>query len=263
MNFKEKIAEQVKKLNLQKPICFYDLESSGLDVGADRVISISVVKIMPDGQVISKSSFVNPMINISKEATEVHGITNEMLVDKPKFSQLAKSLHEFMSDCYMGGYNNSYFDNAMLQEEFLRCGINFPPYDTISVDACSIFKTYEKRDLSAALKFYCNKEMENAHDADADNHATIEIFFAQLERYEDLHGKSIEEIAKVGKEESWVDFQGRIIKDADGDYVWNFGKPKGKKVKTEMGFGDWVLTNSFPQSFKNLVSKILSEIRKK
>lgn len=256
------LAESVKKLNLQKPICFFDVETTGLDIGVDRIISVSVIKVMPDGELVSKNTFVNPTIPISKEATEIHGITNEMLVDKPKFSQIAKSMYAFMQDCYIGGYNNNYFDNAMIQEEFLRCDIDFPPLDIVSVDACAIFKNFEKRDLSSALKFYCGKEMENAHDADADNRATIEVFFAQLERYEELKGKSIEEIAKACKNDNSVDFQGRIIKDADGDYVWNFGKPKGKKIKTEMGFGDWVLTNNFPKSFKNLVSRILSEIRK-
>lgn len=250
------------KLKLERPICFYDLETTGL-TESDRIISISVIKIMPDGERISKNTFVNPMIPISAEATAVHGITNNMLLDAPKFPQIAKSLYNFMKDCYLGGYNNSFFDNGFLQEEFLRCGIDFPPYDIVSVDACSLFKHFEKRDLSSAVKFYCGKEMENAHDADADNNATIDVFFAQLERYPELKDKTIEEIAKVGKTNNNVDFQGRIIRDENGDYVWNFGKPKGKKIKTEIGFGDWVLQNTFPQSFKNLVSKILSEIRKK
>jgi len=150
----------------------------------------------------------------------------------------------------------------LLQEEFLRCDIDFPTYETISLDACSIFKNYEKRDLTSALKFYCGKEMENAHDADADTQATLQIFFAQLERYEELKGLSMEGIAKIGKNENAVDFQSRILKDKDGDFVWNFGKPKGRKIKQEMGFGDWVLMQGFPKSFKNLVSKILEDIRK-
>lgn len=254
--------DKIKNLNLQKPIVFFDVETTGLDVGVDRIISIAITKLMPDGEMIHKNSLINPVIQISKEATEIHGITNEMLVDKPKFNQLAKSMHEFMKDCYLGGYNNNHFDNAIIQEEFLRCDIEFPSYDTVSVDACSIFKTYEKRDLTSALKFYCDKEMEHAHDAGADIQATIEVFLSQVDRYDDLKGKSIEEIAKIGRDENWVDFQGKIVKDADGDYCWNFGKPKGKKIKNEMGFGDWVLTNNFPLSFKNLVKKILSDLRK-
>ena len=252
--------EIIKNLKLEKPICFYDTETTGLDVGKDRLISIAVTKIMPDGTRESKSSLINPLIPISKESTEIHGYTNEMLVNKPKFSQIAKSLYEFMKDCYLVGYNSNFFDCPMLQEEFMRCGIDFPTYDQISLDACAIFKHFEKRDLTSALKFYCNKEMENAHDAQADVNATVDVFFAQLEKYDELKGKSIEEISKVGKNENWVDWQGRIVKDADGDYAWNIGKARGKKIKNEMGFGDWVLVNDFPESFKSLVKRIKAEI---
>lgn len=257
------IISDIKALKLSKPIIFFDTETTGLDVGNDRIVSIAVTKVMPDGEMISKSYLINPIIPISKEASDIHGITNDMVVDKPKFNQLAKSMYSFIKDCYLGGYNNNYFDNQLLQEEFLRCGIEYPPYDIVSIDACSIFKTYEKRDLTSALKFYCDKEMENAHDAMADNNATLEIFLGQIKKYDDLKSMTIEEIAKIGKPENQVDFAGRILKDAEGDYIWNFGKPKGKKIRLEMGFGDWVLTNQFPQSFKNLVSKILVEIRKK
>jgi DNA polymerase-3 subunit epsilon len=259
----DKISKAIKDLNLQKPIIFFDTETTGLDVGLDRIVSIAVTKVMPNGETISKSYLINPMIPISKEASDIHGITNDMVIDKPKFSQLAKSMHEFLKDSYLAGYNNNYFDNQLLQEEFLRCGIEYPPYDIVSVDVCSIFKTYEKRDLTSALKFYCDKDMENAHDAIADNHATLEIFLGQIKKYDDLKTMPIEEIAKIGKVENQVDFAGRILRDADGDYIWNFGKPKGKKIKVEMGFGDWILTNAFPQTFKNLVSKILIELRKK
>ena len=257
------IISDIKALKLPKPIIFFDTETTGLDVGNDRIVSIAVTKVMPDGEMISKNYLINPIIPISKEASDIHGITNDMVVDKPKFNQLAKSMYAFIKDCYLGGYNNNYFDNQLLQEEFLRCGIEYPPYDVVSIDACSIFKTYEKRDLTSALKFYCDKEMENAHDAMADNNATLEIFLGQIKKYDDLKSMTIEEIAKIGKPENQVDFAGRILKDAEGDYIWNFGKPKGKKIRLEMGFGDWVLTNQFPQSFKNLVSKILVEIRKK
>lgn len=263
MQLNERQLEVIKRLNLQKPIVFFDVETTGLDVAVDRIISISVTKVMPDGEIISKSSLINPVIQISKEATEVHGITNDMLVDKPKFNQLAKSMYEFMKDCHLAGYNNNYFDNSIIQEEFLRCDIDFPPYDVVSLDACSIFKNFEKRDLTSALKFYCDKEMENAHDATADTIATLEVLLAQLDRYDELKDKSLEEISKIGKNDNWVDFQGKIVIDSDGDYCWNFGKPKGKKIKNEMGFGDWVLTNNFPLSFKNLVKKVVSEIRAK
>lgn len=259
----EIMIDTIKSLNLPKPICFFDTETTGLDLQSDRVCSISITKVFPDGNMETKSTYVNPVINISEQATEIHGITNEMVVDKPKFVQIAKSMHNFMKDCYLAGYNSNFFDLPLLQEEFLRCGIDFPSNDIVCVDACAIFKNFEKRDLSSALRFYCGKEMENAHDASADTKATVEIFFAQLRHYGELRGKSIEEIALIGRSENSVDFQGKILKDADGDYVWNFGKPKGKKIKHEMGFGEWVLTNNFPLSFKKLVGDILTEIRSK
>ena len=263
MESESKLIETIKSLNLKQPIAFFDLETTGLSIESDKIVSICVTKVMPNGEMTTKNSLVNPVIAISAEASAIHGITNDMLVDKPKFSQLAKSLYEFMKDCYLAGYNSNFFDLPMLQEEFIRCGINFPSNDIVSADACAIFKNFEKRDLSSALKFYCDKEMENAHDATADTMATIEIFFSQLTHYEELKGQPMEEIAKIGRTEGYVDFQGKILLDKDGDYVWNFGKPKGKKIKTEMGFGDWVLTNSFPQSFKNLVSGILKDLRNK
>ena len=247
-------------IQIEKPIAFFDIESTGLSIEKDRIISIAVVKLMPDGSRISKSAIVNPIIPISKEASEIHGFTNDMLVDKPKFNQIAKSLYEFMQDCYLGGYNNNHFDNGMLQEEFARCGIEFPKYDQISVDVCSIFKNFEKRDLSSAVKFYCNREMENAHDAEADINATVDVFLSQLNRYEELKDVNIKDLGKIGRNENFVDWQGRIIMDADGDYAWNFGKVKGKKIKNEMGFGDWVLINDFPETFKMLIRKIKQEI---
>jgi DNA polymerase III subunit epsilon len=250
-------------IQLDRPIVFFDAETTGLDIAKDRIISLAIVKLFPDGTRISKNQLINPMIPISPEATAIHGITNEMLVDKPKFSQLAKSLHELMKDCYLGGYNNNFFDNPILQEEFSRCGIEFPDYSQISVDACSIFKFFEKRDLSSALKFYCGRDMENAHNAQADIDATVDVFLAQLTKYDELKDKSIAEVAKIGRNENWVDWQGRIVLDADGDYAWNIGKVKGKKIKKEIGFADWVLTNDFPETFKSLVRRIKEDITNK
>jgi DNA polymerase-3 subunit epsilon len=250
-------------IQLDRPIVFFDAETTGLDVSKDRIISLAIVKIFPDGTRISKNQMINPMIPISAEATAIHGITNEMLVDKPKFSQLAKSLHELMKDCYLAGYNNNFFDNAILQEEFARCGIMFPDYSQISIDVCSIFKFFEKRDLASAVKFYCGRVMENAHNAQADIDATVDVFFAQLKRYDELKDKSIQDVAKIGRNENWVDWQGRIIIDADGDYTWNFGKVRGKKIKKEIGFADWVLTNDFSETFKSLVRRIKEDITNK
>lgn len=263
MNYNTEKTELIKSLNLQKPIVFFDCETTGLNIGKDKIVSIAVTKIMPDGNIVSKNSLINPVIAISPEATDIHGYTNDMLLDKPKFNQIAKSLYDFMKDSYLAGYNNNFFDNAILQEEFSKCGIEFPNYDQVSIDCCAIFKNFEKRDLSAAYKFYCNKEMENAHNAQADIDATVEVFLSQIQYYDELKGKSIEEIAKYGRNENWVDWQGKIIKDDDGDYIWNFGKVIGKKIKNELGFADWILVNDFPDSFKNLIKKIKAEIKTK
>lgn len=247
-------------IKLDKPIVFFDVETTGLSISSDKIVSLAITKLMPDGTKESKNILLNPVIAISEEASAIHGYTNEMLYDKPKFENIAKSLYSQICDCYLGGFNNTGFDNQILQEEFARCGIEFPEYNHISVDAYAIFKEYEKRDLTAAVKFYCGKEMENAHDAQADIDATVDVFLAQLEKYEQLKGLSIEDIAKIGRNDKWVDWQGRITRDEDGDYIWGFGKPKGKKIKNELGFADWIQSNDFPQSFKNLCKKIQIEI---
>ena len=248
-------------IKLDKPIVFFDCETTGLSISNDRIISLAIIKIMPNGERLSKSQMINPMIPISAESTSIHGITNEMLVDKPKFSQLAKSLYELMKDCYLAGYNSNFFDCPILQEEFMRCGIDFPDCNVVTIDACAIFKNFEKRDLSSAVNFYCNRNMENAHNAQADVEATVDVFFAQLNKHEELKGKSLFEISKIGKLENQVDWHGRIIRDSDGDYCWNFGKAAGKKIKNEIGFGEWVLKNDFPEGFKKLVLNILKKIK--
>lgn len=260
----EKIAELLKRHNVTKPIAFFDLETTGKDVGKDRICSIAVTKIMLDGTKVSKSILLNPVIPISAEASAIHGMTNESLMDKPKFSQIAKSLYDFIGNCHIGGYNNNHFDNPILQDEFARCEINFPTYDHVSIDAYGIYTHFERRDLTAALKFYCGKEMENAHNAQADIDATVDIFLAQLQRYDEFKDKTIEEVAKIGRNANAVDWQGRILLDGDGDYVWNFGNnSKGKKIKNEMGFGEWVLKNDFPEAFKALVRSIMQNINGK
>jgi DNA polymerase-3 subunit epsilon len=169
-------------------------------------------------------------------------------------------MYEFFNGCDLAGYNNSHFDNGLLQEEFFRCGINYPkPEDVMSVDACAIFKKFEKRDLSSALMFFCGKEMQDAHNAEADNNATIEIFEGQLNKYSELQGKTVKEISDFCKMDNRVDWAGKIIKDENGEYVFNFGKVKGCKVKNERGFANWVMDKDFPESFKELLRKILAE----
>ncbi|HWY12335.1 MAG TPA: 3'-5' exonuclease [Bacteroidia bacterium] len=251
----------IKDLKLEKPIVFFDTETTGLDISSDRIISLSVFKFNVDGSREHKQVLINPTIPIKKEAYDVHGISDKDVENCPTFQKLAKSMYTFFEGCDVGGYNNSFFDNQLLQEEFARCGYDYPSPESVqSIDVCTIFKKFEKRDLSTAVKFYCGKEMEDAHNAEADNNATIEVFGAQLNKYEELKGKTVKELSDFCKQDNRVDWAGRIIRDENGDYVWNFGASKGQKIKDNKGFGEWILNKDFPESFKTLIRKILAEL---
>jgi DNA polymerase-3 subunit epsilon len=253
-------------INLTKPLVFFDLETTGLNISSDRIVSIAITKISPDHspegagtKTEKKYALVNPEMPIPKESSDIHGITDEMVKDKPTFRQLSKGIYEFMNGSDLGGYNNNFYDNSLLQEEFSRCGIQYPTEETKSVDCCFIFKHFEKRDLSAALRYYCNEEMVDAHNSEADTNATVKIFMAQVEKYPELKGKSIEEIAKFCNPDNRVDWQGKIVRDKDGDYAYNFGTSKGQKVKDNKGFADWIMNKDFPATLKSLLTRILKE----
>jgi DNA polymerase III subunit epsilon len=249
------------KIKLEKPICFFDIESSGLSISEDKIVSISVLKLHPDGTMEGKSMLINPTIPIKEEATLVHGITNEMVKDHPTFKQISKALHAFFKDCDIAGYNSDSFDIPILYEEFSRCDIEYPTPDVKNIDVFNIFKKKETRDLKAATMFYCNRELEDAHSSDADTIACKDIFLAQLERYDDLTDKTVDEIMKFSKMDNRVDFAGKIIIDNDGDYVYNFGKSKGNKIKNDTGFGEWMLKQTFiTKNTKSVVNKILADI---
>ena len=250
-------------INISKPLCFFDLETTGLNVATDKIVSIAITKLLPDGSRESKCALVNPTIPIPKEASDIHGIKDQDVSDKPTFKQLAKSMFEFVKDCDIAGYNNNGYDNALLQEEFLRCGIEFPTQDTKSIDCCFIYKHFEKRDLSSALKYYCGETMQDAHNSQADTDATVKIFFGQLEKYPELQGKTVEELSAFCNPQNTIDWQGRIIKDKDGDYVYNFGGSRGQKVKDNVGFAEWCLGKDFPESLKSLLRSILKELKQK
>lgn len=250
--------EFIKDLKLERPLVFFDLESTGLNIATDRICSIGCVKFNPDGSNESKYMLINPTIPIPKEASDVHGITEEKIKDSPTFKNVSKAMYAFFEGCDLSGYNSNHFDNALLYEEFYRCGYDFPnPENVLSIDSCTIFKKFEKRDLASALKFYCGKEMQNAHNAEADNNATIEVFQGQLNKYPELQGKTVKELSDFCKQDNRVDWAGRIIKDENGDYVFTFGNAKGTKVKDNKSFANWCLTKDFPETFKNLLRKIL------
>jgi len=250
-------------IKLEQPIAFFDLETTGLNIATDRIVSIAITKLMPDGSKEKKYSEINPTIPIPKEASDVHGITNEMIAEAPTFKQLSKGIYEFMKDCDLVGYNNNYYDNALLQEEFNRVGIDFPNNTINSIDACFIYKHFQKRDLSSALMYYCNESMDNFHNSEADTEATYNVFMAQIEKHPELEGKSMKELSDFCNPDKRVDWQSKIIVDKDGDYVYNFGGSRGTKVKNNLGFAEWALMRDFPASLKNLLRKILIELKNK
>lgn len=248
----------MKQLNikLERPLVFFDLETTGLKP-TDRIVSISVLKIFPDGQREGKSAIVNPEMPIPKNVSDVHGITDEMVKDKPMFKQIGKSLYAFIDNCDIAGFNNNMFDNVILCEEFGRLGLEFPKEGVLSVDACAIFKKMEQRTLSAAYKFYCDKNLDDAHTSDADTIATYEVFVEQVEKYEELKGKTLVEIAEFCKMDNRVDLAGKVIKNEAGEYLFNFGKHKDQKVLDNSSYAEWMLVNDFSENTKAVLRKIL------
>jgi len=183
------------ELKLNKPICFFDLETTGVDIGKDRIVEISILKVFPNGTTESKTWLVNPTIPIPAATTAVHGITNEKVANEPNFKELATQIHAMIKDSDLGGFNSDRFDIPLLAEELLRAGVDFDMKNSVSVDIQTLFHKKEERTLSAAYKFYCNQSLENAHSAEADTMATYEILKAQLDRYPDLENniKSLSE----------------------------------------------------------------------
>jgi len=247
-------------IGIDKPICFFDLETTGLDIAKDRIVSISVIKLFPNGTRDARSMIINPTILIPKESTDVHGITNDVVKGKPTFKQISKGIKDFIANSYIAGFNNNHFDNALLSEEFSRCGIMFPTLENKSIDVGTIFKKKEERTLIRALKFYCNEELEGAHNSLNDTLATVNVFIGQLEMYPDIAQMNIDEIVEYCKYDDRVDFAGKIGRDADGDYTFNFGQHKGKKINADdetAKYAKWMLANDFTQNTKMYVQKAL------
>lgn len=245
-----------------KKIVFFDLETTGLDVAQDRICSIAIKVFNPDlTQVVDEYySLINPKIAIPKEASDIHGITNEMVKDAPTFIEAAAHFINFETFCdsVIVGYNIMQFDLAMLQSEFDRYahpGIINCEY----IDAAVIFKRKEERTLSAALKFFCNKEMQDAHNAKADVDATVDVFKAQLSRYSDLAQMPVEDLQKYSNyDKGIVDFAGKLALNDSGEVIYNFGKAKGKRVDDDPGFGEWMLKQDFiTEDTKNNLRVIL------
>lgn len=247
-------------LQLSKPLAIIDLETTGVNLGSDRIVEIAIVKIHTDGTKLVKRKLLNPEMPISQVSVEVHGITNEMVKDAPTFKQAANEIKQFLDNCDLAGYNSNRFDIPMLAEEFLRIGMDFDFKGRRLVDVQKVFHMMEQRTLSAAYKFYCNKNLEGAHGAEVDASATWEVLQAQLEKYPQL-GNSVESILKVLGDEQIVDFARRMIFE-NGVEVFNFGKHKGRAVtdvlKAEPQYYDWMMKGDFPMNTKQKLTEILN-----
>ena len=248
------------KLNLNKPICFFDLETTGTNPGKDRIVEIAVLKLDINNQKKEIVWRVNPECPIPEEASSVHGITDEMVKDQPIFKQISKEIYNFIEGCDLGGYNIDKFDLPLLVEEFIRSGIDVSSFVKVkTVDVQTIFFKKEPRDLSSALKFYCNKDHGNAHTALDDTIATYEVLLSQLDKYDDLE-PSVDFLSTLTRRNKNIDFAGRIIEDDNGDAIFNFGKHKGKKVKEvltkEKGYYSWMMNSDFPEYTKKVITQV-------
>lgn len=247
-------------LQLINPIAFIDLETTGINISADKIVEIAIVKILQDGTKQVKRKLINPEIPIPAQATEVHGISDEMVKDAPTFKQVANEIKQYIEGCDIGGYNSNRFDIPLLIEEFLRVGINLNMQGRKFVDVQKVFHMMEQRTLTAAYKFYCNKSLDDAHSAEADATATWEILEAQIERYPQI-GNSVDSIVKFTGEDDIVDFARRFIK-VKGIEVFNFGKHKGKPVeqviKEEPQYYDWMMKGDFAMDTKQKFTEILN-----
>ncbi|MBU1012891.1 MAG: ribonuclease H-like domain-containing protein [Bacteroidetes bacterium] len=260
------------KLNLTRPLAFFDLETTGLNITNDRIVEISILKVMPDGTQKTLTRLVNPTIPIPQEVTEIHGIKDEDVKDKPTFKDMANELNQFLHNCDLSGYNALKFDIPLLVEEFFRAEVNFDLKHRRFIDVQNIFHKMEQRTLKAAYKFYCGKDLIGAHGAEADTKATYEILVAQLEKYqnaefEDKDGSisvpvknDIHTLHEFSKQKNNADLVGHLIFDEHNIELFNFGKHKGKSVedifKQEPSYYDWMMKSDFPLSTKNVITAI-------
>ncbi|MEG2479561.1 MAG: exonuclease domain-containing protein [Mucinivorans sp.] len=246
-------------LKLKRPIIFFDIESTGLDISKDRIIEISLIKINPDGSKESKTRRINPTIPIPAVSTAIHGIHDEDVTLEPVFASVARSLAEWMKGCDLAGYNSNKFDIPILAEEFARAGVEFDFSRIKFVDVQNIFHKMEQRTLSAAYKFYCGKSIENAHSAQADVMATYEVLLAQIDRYDELADDIdfLSDFSKMGRN---VDLAGRIVLNENDVPVFNFGKYKGVAVEEVFGrepsYYDWLMKGDFAQNTKQVATQI-------
>lgn len=247
------------ELNLKKPILFFDIESTGLNIIKDRIIEISYIKVNPNGSEEERTRRVNPEMPIPPESTAIHGITDADVADKPTFKEIAKELARELEGCDLAGYNSDRFDVPILVEEMLRAEVEFDVSRRQRIDVQTIFHKMEQRTLIAAYKFYCNMELENAHSATADTKATYEVLKAQLDRYPQLEN-DVKYLAKFSTQQRGVDLSAKIVLNSKDEEVFNFGKHKGVRVvdifEKEPSYYDWMMKGEFPLDTKRVITAI-------
>ncbi len=239
------------KLTLRRPIVFFDLETTGTNISHDRIVEISIVKVMPDGSEIVKTRRVNPEMPIPAEATAIHHITDDDVKNEPTFKQIAKSLAQLFVGCDIAGFNSNRFDIPLLDQEFQRADVDFDFSKAHFIDVQTIFHKKEPRTLVAAYRYYCGKELEDAHSASADTMATYEVLKAQLE---------VEALSEFASQSRNVDFVGRLVYDDQKREVINFGKYKGRLaedvLRTDPGYYAWIMQGDFTKNTKDVFTRI-------
>lgn len=248
------------KLNLKNPIIFLDLETTGVDPAKDRIVEISLVKVHPSGEREVKTRRINPGMPIPPSSTAIHHISDEDVKDCPTFREVARSLAAYMEGADLAGYNSNKFDIPVLMEEFLRAGVDIDLKKRRAIDVQNIFHKMEQRTLVAAYKFYCEKELEAAHSAEADTLATLEVLEAQLERYGEELKNDVDFLADFSTHSQFVDYAGRVIYDDSGVEVFSFGKHKGRPVtevfRAEPSYYSWMMNGDFPEYTKKVITEI-------
>lgn len=248
------------KLNLKNPIIFFDLETTGLDIAKDRIVELCYIRVEPNGNEEAKSMRINPEVHIPEEASKVHGIYDEDVKDCPTFKQISKTLWQTFEGCDLAGYNSNKFDVPLLVEEFMRAGVEVDLSKRKLVDVQNIYHKLERRTLIAAYKYYCHKDLENAHSALADTQATYEVLQAQLDKYPDDLQNDIQFLSDYSKMGNNIDFAGRFVYDDNSVELVNFGKYKGKPVKDVLqkdpGYYGWIMQGDFTMNTKQVLTKL-------
>lgn len=253
------------RLKLTRPIVFFDLETTGTNITHDRIVEISLIKVMPDGSEIEKTRRINPEIPIPAEATAIHHITDADVAGEPTFRQIAASLAQLLAGCDIAGFNSNRFDIPLLDQEFQRAGVQFDVSRARFIDVQTIYHKKEPRTLVAAYRFYCDKDLTEAHSANADTRATLEVFKAQLDKYTDLPDE-VTALSEFASNNRNVDLMGRLIYDEQHREVINFGKYKGKLAEevlaADPGYYSWILQGDFSQNTKNAFTRIRLRVKK-